>query len=206
MVITGLLIAEVTIDAVRLDPQHEGQGILALTQQLLGPIGARVSGAVYVFLHYVSTDNIFLNVYRRATHTSFQALLVAYTAQGGEVAAKALRLGPGVGPALFTLTLGSLLAFAPSNVVEWVNNTFVCLVVLFFVLIISTIAPSVDTHLLLRSQWGDVMNAVPVMFVALVYHNVVPYICSNLGYDQSRVRKVRFALLFGKYLLTQHRQ
>ena len=49
-------------------------------------------------------------------------------------------------------------------------------------------APQVQPELLLRADWPAVIPAIPVLVLALVYHNVVPTISYQLGCDMPRVR------------------
>ena len=38
------------------------------------------------------------------------------------------------------------------------------------------------------SDWGAASKAVPIIFLSLVYHDLVPVICAYLGGDRTRIR------------------
>ena len=38
------------------------------------------------------------------------------------------------------------------------------------------------------SDWGAASKAVPIIFLSLVYHDLVPVICAYLGGDRARIR------------------
>ncbi|MBU7583372.1 MAG: tyrosine transporter, partial [Nostoc sp. TH1S01] len=94
--VSGLLIAEVSINTMRLSGRPS-VGLLAMIENTLGTTGARMAGAAYMLLHY--------------------ALLVAYVTQGGEILISAVShlwggqnsLPSWVGTAAFTLLFGSIM-------------------------------------------------------------------------------------------------
>ena len=69
MVASGLLIAEVNLQAMRQSGNPE-LGLLSTIRRTIGKRGAIAAGIVYIFIHY--------------------ALLVAYTARGGDILAGAI--------------------------------------------------------------------------------------------------------------------
>lgn len=88
--------------------------MISMTRSTIGPVGAYVAGAAYLFLHY--------------------ALLVAYVAQGGEVLlgalGKALSFSPEslpswVSPALFVSIFGGSLAFGNKKFMEDVSTALI---------------------------------------------------------------------------------
>eukprot|EP01036_Dinobryon_divergens_P032938 gene32938-42625_t len=79
-----------------------------------------------------------------------------------------------------------------------VNNFLVLVVLASFGGLVSLQIPGLQPSQLLHPQdYGAVLPAVPVMFVALVYHNIVPTICSALKYDRM---KITIALTAGTFI------
>ena len=166
---TGLLIAEVAMNL-----KDQGAGILASAEATIGAGGARVAGAAYLFIHY--------------------ALLVAYCAQGGAVLSP---LAAGFGPVAFAALFGGALFALPPRTVEAANNAAVAVVVASFLGLLGSAAGAADPARLLAADLGKLPGAIPTMFVALVFHNVVPVIVAQLGADRA---KVRTAILGGSAL------
>lgn len=87
-----------------------------------------------------------------------------------------------------------------SRVVEAVNNTLVLAVLAsFLVLVSSQLQSGIDIsqlglNSLYQQDLQDLGKALPVMFVALVYHNVVPSICSSLSFEK---KQISLALIVG---------
>ena len=142
-----------------------------MTRRYLGETGGLLSGTAYVFIHY--------------------ALLVAYIAQGGGILGDAIglddllsRIG---GPVLFVSIFGGLLAFGSAALVDAANSLFVLVVVASFVALLCLAAPDVRPEFLLRSDWTQITPAIPTMIVALVFHNVVPVITTQLEGDRGKI-------------------
>ena len=94
--------------------------------------------------------------------------------------------------------VGGLLAFGSQSLVESVNNFLVLVVLTSFGGLVSLQIPGLQIAQLFHPQdYSAVLPAVPVMFVALVYHNIVPTICSALKYDR---KKITIALTAGTFI------
>jgi tyrosine-specific transport protein len=57
--------------------------------------------------------------------------------------------------------------------------------------------PSVNISNLLNTDSSAVLKTIPIMFVALVFHNIVPVICGQLNYQRE---KIRMAIVGGSFL------
>jgi tyrosine-specific transport protein len=68
------------------------------------------------------------------------------------------------------------------------NNLFVILVLLSFSGLIFIGLPLVNTENLLYQDYNSILKTVPIMLVALVYHNIVPVICSQLNYSKNDIK------------------
>ncbi|GAB5370193.1 hypothetical protein AAMO2058_001471600 [Amorphochlora amoebiformis] len=180
MISSGLLFAETYLNALMATAQPN-QSILTLAKQTLGQRGANLSALIYLFIEY--------------------SLLVAYIAQGGAVIGELIGtpipfgLTPGLfGSIAFTAILGTGLYVGTPKQVELVNNVLVLGVLSSFAFLVAQGSRAVSPELLIRSDITQVVSAIPTMFVALVFHNIVPAICNQLEGNMDKIRK---AIIFG---------
>ena len=169
MASSGLLIAETSSSLVKQDPRNKDLGYLGMTDKVLGRFGAVPAGTLYVFIHY--------------------ALLVAYIAGAGSIVSEALGLPTVAGPVLFSTVVGAVLAFGSDEQVATFNSAWVAVVAASFLGLLALAVPSVRLENLSHADWGRVLPALPIMLVALVYHNIVPTVSSQLRYDREAVSK-----------------
>ncbi|KAL1520448.1 hypothetical protein AB1Y20_022030 [Prymnesium parvum] len=181
MAASALLIAEVNVNTLcALD--KKAVSIDSMAEETLGPAGAKLSGLAYVFIHY--------------------ALLVAYMLQGGSLLFELAPIAPlpaALAAPAFAALAGGFLLFSPQRVVERVNALLVGGVLLSFVALLATGVPQVDLQLLAHADAPQVVPAVPVIVLALVFHNVVPTVSAQLGCDLPRIRQ---AILVGSAIPT----
>lgn len=176
--VSGLLIAEVSLSAMR-SLGRESLGLLPMIESTLGLAGARIAGGAYLFLHY--------------------ALLVAYIAQGGEILVSAAEqlfdvqnVPAWVGTTSFTLVFGGIMYFGRERLVEKLNSAFVAIVIASFLGLLLFGFGQVKGSGLLFQNWSALPNAVPVMLVALFYHNVIPVVALQLEGDARLIRSSIF--------------
>jgi tyrosine-specific transport protein len=156
--------------------------LLAMVESTLGKLEARIAGGAYLFLHY--------------------ALLVAYIAQGGDIllTATAKILGvqnvlpAWVGTTIFTLIFGGIMYLGREKFVEKLNSAFVGIVITSFLGLLFFGVTQIKTAQFVFQDWTALSPAIPVMFVALFYHNVIPVITNQLEGD---VRKIRQSIIIG---------
>ena len=177
MATTGLLIAEVCCNLVKKDKVNANIGILSMTGKILGKYGAAGAGIVYLFIHY--------------------ALLVAYMAEAGEIISDSAHLPTWCGPVIFNTIIGGTLVFGTENVISTMNNFFVIIVVVTFGGLVALGIPSVESSNLLRQDYSALLPTIPVMLVALVFHNIVPVVCAQLTYN---VKEIRTAIVTGSLI------
>jgi tyrosine-specific transport protein len=178
---SGLLIAEVTLNVMRLEG-IPSIGFLAIVEKTLGKVGARIAGAVYLFMHY--------------------ALLVAYITQGGNILISALTkigilptLVPNwVGTTTFTLLFGGILYLGKERFIQKLNSVFVAIVITSFLGLLLLGVGQVKISQFLFQNWNALNSAVSVMCVALFYHNVVPVVVTQLEGD---IPKIRQSIIIG---------
>jgi tyrosine-specific transport protein len=173
MTMSGLLIAELSINRLG-QSGKPGQGILDLFEDSLGPQWSKVGSAAYFGLHY--------------------CLLVAYIAQGGANMNALLGLDAmgvaGLPQISFAAVCAVFLYAASPAVVEKANNLFVVMLSVAFLGIISLGASTADFHSLvdLSNQHPEkVPDAFPIIFLSLVYHNIVPTVVNQLEGDRSKI-------------------
>ncbi|MBD2346388.1 amino acid permease [Anabaena subtropica] len=176
--ISGLLIAEVSLNSMRLEGRWS-VGLLAMVERNLGKLGARIAGGAYLFLHY--------------------ALLVAYVSQGGDILISAIaqigrmsELPTWLGGTVFTLLLGSILYFGREKFVAKLNSVFVAIVITSFLGLLLLGAGQVKSVQFFVQDWSALGSAVSVMLVALFYHNVVPVVVTQLEGDSRKIRQSIF--------------
>ncbi len=182
MAVSGLLIAEVNLQTM----QQLGQpslGFMGTVRHRLGKGGAAIAAILYIFNHY--------------------ALLVAYTARGGDILALALghlevslQLAPAMplwwGHVIFALLLGLILLLGSEQFVGRLNSVLLAIVIVSFGGLLTLTLSQVHAEQWLTQHWDKVSAAVPVMFVAFVYHNVVPVITTDLEGDRTKIRQSIF--------------
>lgn len=177
MAMSGLLIAELTINRMG-ETGRPGLGLLDLYHKSLGSALGSLGSIAYFFLHY--------------------AMMVAYIAQGGanlenfvnSFGGGAVTEIPGASQAAFAAACGlAVYALKPSTL-EKVNNALVVGVVAAFFGIVAIAAGSADFGALVdpANQHPEmVVNAFPILFLALVYQNVVPTVVTQLEGDRSKI-------------------
>lgn len=144
-------------------------GIVSMTSEVFGVKGAIVSSMVYALNSYV--------------------LLTAYIAQAGNILNQLISSifsinTSAIGPLLFSISMGSIMTYCSNNFVESFNNfLFVTLMVIFVTLLCIGI-PDIQVSNLFQQDISQVWQAIPVMLIALVYHNIIPSICQKLQYKR----------------------
>lgn len=174
MVLSGLLIAEVSVQTSCSLGRPSGVSLLGMADAVFGKgIIRTLVGVVYGGLHY--------------------AILTAYVAQGGAVTRDVLGLeGPAWLPQiLFAGSLGLLLYFGSRKVVESVNNALVLAVVASFCALVFVTGQHLDVvDLLSHNNFKETPKMIPVALVSMVYHNVVGTVSSRLEGDMTKIRRV----------------
>ena len=181
MVASGFLVAEINIRMMERFGRPE-VGLLTATQCCLGKGWALGASVLYVFLHY--------------------AMLVAYLSRGGEILtaaiAQAIRFPTTppqwLGASSFACLLGSSLYFGSERFVGRLNSILTAGVVASFCGILTLALLDSAPGQPLYQNWTAASTAIPVMLVALVYHNVVPVVSTQLEGDGCKIRQ---AILVG---------
>ena len=171
---TGFLIAEVACNIAMRDSTTSDFGLISITERLYGKRSAQVLGILYMLFHYT--------------------LLIAYIAEAGGILSTITGMPQMLGPILFTLVMGGIIAFGSAQLTDMLNNLLFILVLLSFLGLVSLGIGSVNGSNLRHRNYSEVGHAVPILLVALVFHNIVPTICANLKYHKP---SIYIALLVG---------
>jgi tyrosine-specific transport protein len=169
----GFMLMEVNINTVC----ELGGGAISLQSMVtrtLGPGGAAIASAAYVFLHY--------------------SLLVAYIARASTSIAGPLGSPLPAVAALFTATIGALCYFSSNRILDVVNSSLLVLVILSFLALFGIAAPGIAPENLASASWPAVIPTLPVVALSFVFQNIVPVVVSSLEGD---IPRVRIAVLVG---------
>lgn len=151
-ILTGFLVAEVTINTLCELGGGRGVSIGSMAKRTLGDNGSIAVSLCYAFLHYT--------------------LLVAYIAKGGETLAQATG-APLIPSELgFTALVGGLCYLSSATVLDGVNSVLVAGVIASFLALLVSSASGLDPSLLAKANWEAVPDALPVISLAFVFQNV----------------------------------
>lgn len=167
MLVTGLLLLEVTLWL------PEGSNFLSLAGFFLGPVGRWVTGVIFAFLYY--------------------CLMVAYFAAGAPLLLsffeKIFHFSPPLYAAyiVFGLFFGGVVAISPRSI-DRVNLTLTVAMFICWGCLIGIGSGEVSTKQLSYTNWSLAIFALPVLFSAFGYHNIIPSLCSYLGRNTKVLR------------------
>ena len=175
MYCTGLLFLEVTLW------MPDGSNVLSIAGRFFGKGGRLISGGMFVFLYY--------------------CLMIAYFAAGAPLLADAFST---VGFnftgwemfALFGLLFGVIVAIGPKSI-DRVNIIMSIAMIAAWFTLIGSGGEEVDATRLKFTKWPAMVMAMPVLFSAFGFHNVIPSLCTYLKRDK---KSLRFAVFWGSFL------
>ncbi|MDN3504580.1 MAG: aromatic amino acid transport family protein [Rhabdochlamydiaceae bacterium] len=167
MLLTGLLLLRATLWL----PDHSSY--LSISKKFLGRGGEVVTGVMFVFLYY--------------------CLMIAYFAAGSHLIADLLYCYLNIslfGPfsiLLFSTFFFIIVVIGPKSI-DRVNIVLsLCMFALWFVLLGLGI-PHVDEELLVTRDFSKMWVALPLLFGAFGYHNIIPSLTSYLKRDKKALR------------------
>jgi tyrosine-specific transport protein len=181
LVAEALLMAEVNLELMsQAKPQDEGKIVTLrkMAEDTLGKPGRLVT-IIYLLLSY--------------------CLLVAYLAKASEVLDyfAGHTLAPITSASLLCTFIGGLFLIGGPNAADRLNQALASVLFAFFIAILGVGVTQNDVVGNLATNpasWSNLSPAVPILFLSLVYHDLVPLICSYLGGDRKLVRS---ALVLG---------
>eukprot|EP00186_Timspurckia_oligopyrenoides_P005001 CAMPEP_0182450600 /NCGR_PEP_ID=MMETSP1172-20130603/42386_1 /TAXON_ID=708627 /ORGANISM="Timspurckia oligopyrenoides, Strain CCMP3278" /LENGTH=533 /DNA_ID=CAMNT_0024648267 /DNA_START=128 /DNA_END=1732 /DNA_ORIENTATION=+ len=169
MLSAGLLLAEASLYTM-CTLGRSGVSILSMVEITLGAPGARLASGAYLFLHY--------------------AMLVAYISQGGSVLAEqVLHIPSAAGAFVFCALGGGLLYALPRKTIEDANVALVGAVLVCFFSVVALTGRSMDINALTSNpHWELMAKMAPTALTSMVYHNIIPVVCSSLEGDIGKIR------------------
>ncbi len=175
MYCTGLLFLEVTLW------MPDGSNVLSIAGRFFGKGGRLFSGGMFIFLYY--------------------CLMIAYFAAGSPLLAEAVSaLGLVVSGwkmfTLFGLVFGAVVAIGPRSI-DRVNIIMSIAMIAAWFALIGSGSSEVKMPRLIYTKWPAMLMAMPVLFSAFGFHNVIPSLCTYLKRDK---RALRMAVFWGSFL------
>jgi tyrosine-specific transport protein len=169
MLSTGLLFLEVALW------MPEGTNIVSMAQRFLGPKGKWLAGGMFVFLYY--------------------CLLIAYFAAGAPLLAGLFGIAPQgwMSYVLFGGVFGLIVALG-AKCIDRTNIILTVALVAAYAALMGRGSSEVSGALLSSTKWSAVLIAVPVLFSAFGYHNVIPSLCT---YFKKERRPLQLSIIFG---------
>jgi tyrosine-specific transport protein len=176
MLATGLLLLEVSLW------MPQGANLLTIAERFLGKKGRLIVAGLFLFL--------------------YTALLVAYFAAGAPLFLTALQalfgipLQGWIGYFFFAAFFGVIVSLGA----KWIDRTNLILtlaMIMAYGLMIGVGSSEVKGELLAFSHWPKVFVALPILFSAFGYHNVIPPLTSYLKRDR---KALQLSLFFGTTL------
>jgi len=172
MYCTGLLFLEITLW------MPDGSNVLSLSGKFFGRGGRLFSGGMFLFLYY--------------------CLMIAYLTAGAPLFAEAIRISS-VGWKTFTLfgiIFIAIVAVGPKSI-NRVNLVLSISMVITWLLFVGKGVDQIQTPLLTYIKWSSLTFAMPVLFGAFGFHNVIPSLCTYLKRDR---HAVHLAIFWGSFL------
>ena len=145
-----------------------------MTRITLGSIPEAVTSSVYLTMSFT--------------------LLLAYIAKAGDIFDSALiQITPMeaciLGPMLFTVPLATTFIRGGTQALEKTNRNLTGAMLMLFAAVVGWGFTHVPWELspLAHADTSDVSATLPIMFLSLVYHDLIPVVCHYLGFDRTRI-------------------
>jgi len=168
MILTGLLILEACLWC------PNDSNLITITRTLLGPTGAAVCWFTYLFLFY--------------------CLMVAHSAIGGSAVQGVAPSIPGWAASLIYVAIFSPVVYLGTLWVDRFNKVMISGLIVTFLLFVFNSFGYIDLSLLKRMDWTQGWLAIPTVFTAFGFQNLVPTIVTYMERDY---KKVRLAIWLG---------
>lgn len=170
MYCTALLFLEVTLW------MPDGSNVLSMSKKFLGPIGRFFSGMLFIFLYY--------------------CLMVAYFDAGAPLLSRAFGFfGFSLSPILSFVFFGTFFGLVVTLGAKSIDRTnlmiSVAMIASWFLLISSGVS-EVKQAPLKVVEWHKVFLAMPVLFSAFGFHNVIPSLSTYLKRDRKALQRSIF--------------
>lgn len=173
LMLTGILFLEATLW------MPIGSNLLSMSRQFLGKKGRIFAGSMFIFLYF--------------------CLLVAYYAAGAPILGHAIEALLGISfkspwnYLLFGLIFGSIVGLGA----KWIDRANLILIgglVCTYFLLMAFGFPKVDPNKFIFANWPQAVFALPILFSAFGYHNIIPSLVTYFGKEK---RAIRLSILLG---------
>jgi tyrosine-specific transport protein len=167
MVLTGLLYIEVALSL------PSGANIFSMAGKYLGLRGKVAAGGMFLFLYY--------------------CLLIAYIAGGAPLLGYIIKstvgvsLSPPTALLLFSVVFSGIV-WLGVKAIDRVNLILSIAMISAYILLVMVGSSEVAAQKLMEAKWSKVCFALPVLFSAFGYHNVVPSLCTYLQRDRRSLK------------------
>ncbi len=167
MLCTGLLFMEVSLW------MPEGTNVLSMANRFLGQTGRNLAGGLFVFLYY--------------------CLMVAYFAAGAPLLDGFFSGGLGmemqgwISYLIFGVIFWLIVGFGA----KWVDKTNIILtvaMVISYLALIGTGSSEIQPRYLYAAHWPSMFYAIPILFSAFGYHNMIPSLSTHLDRNKKALR------------------
>ncbi len=168
MLWTGLLYLEATLW------MPVGSNLLSMSKRFFGRRGRIFSGLMFLFLYY--------------------CLMVAYYAAGAPMLGLGIEKVLGLpvtalsGYLIFGLVFGTIVGLGA----KWIDRTNLILItglIFSYFFLISLGSSSVQPERFQTANWSISIFAMPILFSAFGYHNIIPSLVTYFGKDRSAIQK-----------------
>lgn len=173
MLLTGLLLVEATLW------MYEGANVFSLAERFLGKIGKLITTVCFLFLYYC-----LLTAY-------FSGSIPLYTEALNRLLP--IHLSPIMGYSLF---FGLFLGIFSLNIkgISKINTLLVFGMILAYLLLVGMGISGIKSNNLATKSFSLSLLAIPTLFSAYGYHNILPTVTAALKRD---AKKIRLAVLIG---------
>ncbi len=164
MLLTGLFFLEATLW------MGDGSNILSIAERFMGRFSKSVTGLFFVFLYY--------------------CLMIAYFAAGAPLLGAFLsplfpflQINIKISLVVFTLLFGFIVWMGP-KVIDRSNMLLSFIMMGFWMALVGFGSSEVQMEYLSHANWSSFAFALPVLFSAFGYHNIIPSLCSYVKKDK----------------------
>jgi tyrosine-specific transport protein len=175
MTVTGFLLLEVTLTL------PSGANFISITRKYLGKWGGVLAAILFIFLYYF--------------------LMIAYVAAGGPLLKEMLSYGHVYLPflsgemffILFSTIFGVIVAIGPRSI-DRANYVLSILLGIVFLALFTLQFGGIEPSRLQESHFSKGLFAIPVLFSAFGFHNIIPSLVTYMDRDK---KILRGAILLG---------
>jgi tyrosine-specific transport protein len=180
MLATGLLLLEATLW------MHDGANFLSISQRFLGRWGYILTAIAFLILYYCLETAYLSGSEPILTHLAQNLLGIKFPDFYGSL--------------FFTLFFGGVIAWG-IHLVDRLNVLLMAGLGATFLFLVGYSAGLIDPSFLQKTNWIAAPLALPVLFSAYGYHNIIPTLCTYLRRNEKTLRQALFWGTFSAFLV-----